>query len=186
MSTARDKTVLNMILNPLMPNQDFDIENQDTDDQFSNLPNAEECKRLEVEGIKLAEDRKFDEALGKFNEAIIVCPNNPSPYNNRAQVLRFQEKIEEAIADLNKAIELSEGKGKSAAQAYSQRALIYQLRNDNDLAREDYEKASKLGSNFAKMQLVALNPYAAMCNAMLSEVLAKTQQCEDVEKKKTQ
>ncbi|KIH43521.1 hypothetical protein ANCDUO_26472, partial [Ancylostoma duodenale] len=40
----------------------------------------------------------------------------------------------------------------------------------------DFQKAADLGSSFAKMQLVALNPYAAMCNKMLSEVFNNLRQ----------
>ena len=38
--------------------------------------------------------------------------------------------------------------------------------------QEDFQKAADLGSPFAKMQVVAFNPYAAMCNKMLSEVFS--------------
>ncbi|KAI1726788.1 tetratricopeptide repeat protein 36 like protein [Ditylenchus destructor] len=167
MSTIRDKAVLNLILNPVMPNQDWDQKSEtNTDSNLCHLPNYEESEQTQMEGIKLAE-------------------KNPSPYNNRAQVLRLQENadIEGAITDLNRAIELSGSKGKSAAQAFSQRALIHQLRGDNESAKDDYESAAALGSAFAKTQLVALNPYAAMCNAMLADVFAKTQRGETTEKK---
>jgi len=40
----------------------------------------------------------------------------------------------------------------------------------DDKAREDFTRAAKAGSSFAKSQLVALNPYAAMCNAMLRKM----------------
>ncbi|KAI1728454.1 TPR repeat domain-containing protein [Ditylenchus destructor] len=186
MSTIRDKAVLNLILNPVMPTQDWDQTSEtNTDSNLSHLPNYEESEQIQMEGIKLAESGNFEEALKKFDEAIRLCPENPSPYNNRAQVLRLQENadIEGAITDLNRAIELSGSKGKSAAQAFSQRALIHQLRGDNDSAKDDYESAAALGSTFAKTQLVALNPYAAMCNAMLADVFAKTQRGEPTEKK---
>uniref|UniRef100_A0A915E0G1 Tetratricopeptide repeat protein 36 n=1 Tax=Ditylenchus dipsaci TaxID=166011 RepID=A0A915E0G1_9BILA len=174
MSTARDKNVLGMILNPLMPGPLFEDDSQCAPEPKLNLPNIEQCEQLDIEGVKLAESLNYEEALSKFNEAITICPSNPSPYNNRAQVYRLQGKNDEALDDLEKSIALSEGKGKSALQAYNQRALIHRLQGENDKAKEDYEKAASLGSKFAKMQLVALNPYAAMCNAMLTEVMAKT------------
>ena len=37
----------------------------------------------------------------------------------------------------------------------------------DDEALEDFRDAAALGSAFAKSMLVELNPYAAMCNAML-------------------
>lgn len=43
----------------------------------------------------------------------------------------------------------------------------------DDEAKKDFVRAAKAGSSFAKSQLVALNPYAAMCNAMLREITSK-------------
>lgn len=40
-------------------------------------------------------------------------------------------------------------------------------------ARADFEKAAALGSEFARQQAVILNPYAALCNKMLTEVINK-------------
>ncbi len=37
----------------------------------------------------------------------------------------------------------------------------------------DFEKAAKLGSEYARTEAVRLNPYAAMCNAMLAEAVKK-------------
>jgi hypothetical protein len=45
--------------------------------------------------------------------------------------------------------------------------------------QEDYQKAANLGSKFAKMELVTLNPYAAMCNQMLFEVMEKLRKGEE-------
>jgi hypothetical protein len=38
---------------------------------------------------------------------------------------------------------------------------------------EDLKRASNLGSQFAKTRLIELNPYAAMCNAMMTEMMTK-------------
>lgn len=54
-----------------------------------------------------------------------------------------------------------------------QRGLLRRLAGQDDDAREDFEKAAELGSEFARQQAVALNPYAALCNKMLSEVIGK-------------
>uniref|UniRef100_A0A914BZT9 Tetratricopeptide repeat protein 36 n=1 Tax=Acrobeloides nanus TaxID=290746 RepID=A0A914BZT9_9BILA len=152
-------------------------------ENYSDLPNIDECTRLEALGVRAAESKDYSSALEKFSEAIEKCPGNPSPYNNRAQTYRLMEKITEALADLDKAIEISKGRGKSACQAYTQRALVRRLQGKDDEAKEDYEKASNLGSSFAKMQLVTMNPYAAMCNKMLHDVIGKLQRgeptCED-------
>uniref|UniRef100_A0A914Y4N0 Tetratricopeptide repeat protein n=1 Tax=Panagrolaimus superbus TaxID=310955 RepID=A0A914Y4N0_9BILA len=95
MSTANDRAVLNMILNPMLPNEPFDPNgNPNPTDPCENLPRFSECRELEKIGIQLAEEEKFDDAIEKFNAAIEICPLNPHPYNNRAQAYRLQNKIE--------------------------------------------------------------------------------------------
>ncbi|CAJ0574758.1 unnamed protein product, partial [Mesorhabditis spiculigera] len=54
--------------------------------------------------------------------------------------------------------------------------LVVLIGVSNGCMPADYEQASSLGSSFAKMQLVALNPYAAMCNKMLAEVMGNMRQ----------
>jgi len=80
-----------------------------------------------------------------------------------------------AVADLNEAISLSAGRGRSACQAFCQRGIMNRKEGHDDLARLDFEVAAKLGSHFAKIQLVELNPYAALCNQMLHDVMGKLQ-----------
>lgn len=62
-------------------------------------------------------------------------------------------KSTEAMADLNTAIEISKGKGRAACQAFTQRAMIHRLQGNDDLARDDFQAASNLGSEFAKAQV---------------------------------
>jgi len=81
--------------------------------------------------------------------------------------------LPEALRDLDLAVELSEAKGKAGVQALCQRGVLYRSMEQDNKAKEDFMRAAKAGSSFAKAQLVALNPYAAMCNAMLREVTSK-------------
>ena len=85
----------------------------------------------------------------------------------------FLGDVTRALEDLNKAIDLAKGRGTAAAQAYTQRGLIHRLNGEEDEAREDFEKAAALGSAFAKSMVVQMNPYAAMCNKMLTEAINK-------------
>jgi len=64
----------------------------------------------------LAEAGKYDESLAEFNKAIAVAPNLASLYNNRAQLYRLQGRNEEALSDIETALQLSGGKGKTAMQ----------------------------------------------------------------------
>lgn len=81
---------------------------------------------------------------------------------------------------MNKAVELSHGKGRAACQAYCQRGLIHLRNNLPEQAKADFEAATKLGSQFAKAQLVQMNPYAALCNKMLKDVFTRLQTGENV------
>ncbi|WKX94249.1 hypothetical protein Q1695_011476 [Nippostrongylus brasiliensis] len=176
MATEKDRAVLNLILNPLMPTDTQNLAGPIADDAPITAEGIEESRALEKEGVLLAEGGDLPSAIRKFDEAIEKCPVNPSAYNNRAQALRMADKPDEAVIDLNQAIAISKGVGRSACQAFVQRAMIQRLRGNDDLAREDFQKAADLGSSFAKMQVVALNPYAAMCNKMLSEVFSNLKQ----------
>ena len=78
-----------------------------------------------------------------------------------------------ALNDLNKAVELSGGKGLAASQAFVQRGLLSKINKDNETALQDFKCAARLGNAFAKQQITEMNPYAALCNQMLCEVFAK-------------
>ncbi|KAJ8923318.1 hypothetical protein NQ315_001876 [Exocentrus adspersus] len=60
---------------------------------------------------------------------------------------------------------------KTLCQAYCQRGLLHRRADRTDEARTDFEIAAKMGSRFAKGQLIELNPYAALCNQMLQRVM---------------
>jgi len=150
--------------------------------------------------IICAEEKNFEESFRLFDKALTQAPESPSILNDRAQALRLVNRDEgianinfrkiifkkikfyyhinrilslEALKDLHKAVELSKGKGKAGIQALCQRGALYRWMDQVDKAKEDFIRAAKAGSSFAKSQLVAMNPYAAMCNAMLREITSK-------------
>lgn len=190
-SHKKDNAVLDAIFNPLLPSyggevpeeqEEVEVEqvtqqnNQVQEDTTSSSTITEEekqAKQLEIQGVQSAEAGDIDGALDFFNRAVVLTPSNASCYNNRAQALRLKGDVAGALQDLNSAIDISHGVGKAACQAYTQRALIQRLEGDSDAALEDFKMAANLGSEFAKTQVVLLNPYAAMCNQMLSEVIGK-------------
>lgn len=73
------------------------------------------------------------------------------------------------------ALERSQGAGRAARQAFVQRGLIRRLQGQDEAAREDFLQAARLGSPFARRQLVLLNPYAALCNQMLAAAVKRLQ-----------
>lgn len=76
------------------------------------------------------------------------------------------------MAALDRAIQLdTSADGRVRRPAYTQRGLLWRRAGDDARARADLAEAARLGSQFARSQLRLLNPYAAMCNQMLAEVM---------------
>lgn len=179
MSTKNDRSVLNSILNPLVPiGEDCEY---DEISQIDTEVATAEVKGLEAEGAKKADNGDLDGAIDMFSRAIDLCPGRASCYNNRAQAFRLAGWPAKALSDLDKAIQLSGGRGRAGCQAYSQRGVMYRKEGRDDEAMEDFKAAAALGSGFAKTMLVQMNPYAAMCNAMLHKVFTDMQDGADTE-----
>lgn len=131
-------------------------------------------------------------------------PDRASSYNNRAQAYRLAGKVSgifrlllphfrqthwftnvllshsstEAKADLDRAIDLTRGQGNVGSNALCQRALINYLNGQNEEALEDLKSAAEQGHPLASKLLVQLNPYAALCNQMLSQMIAQLSVCQ--------
>ncbi|KAI6073226.1 Tetratricopeptide repeat protein 36 [Aix galericulata] len=133
----------------------------------------EQVRDLELQGVSAAESGDVSTALERFNEAIRLLPERASGYNNRAQALRLKGDVAGALRDLDTAIRLARGCGRAACQSFVQRGLIRRLQARDEDARRDFQRAARLGSAFARQQLVLLNPYSALCNQMLCEMLGR-------------
>ncbi|NWH25377.1 TTC36 protein, partial [Grus americana] len=181
MATANDRAVLQTIFNPSTPFGDIPGLDEEEDDD-ANAQEEEEAftpelleqvRDLELQGVSAAESGDVSTALERFSEAIRLLPERASGYNNRAQALRLQGDVAGALQDLEVAIRLSRGCGRAACQSFVQRGLIHRLQAREEDARRDFERAARLGSAFARRQLVLLNPYSALCNQMLCEMLGR-------------
>ncbi|KAJ3624985.1 hypothetical protein MTP99_018572 [Tenebrio molitor] len=169
--SEHDEAILNSVLYPNLPFSDV-TDASKLQDVEEDTPEIEKTKKMEIEAIKLAENGKLDEALSTLTEALKITPNRASIYNNRAHVYQFQKKFSEAFDDLTKAIELAGTiQKKTLSQALCQRGTLHRRESRFELAREDFEIAAQMGNQFAKSQLVELNPYAALCNQMLRKVM---------------
>ncbi|TNN69724.1 Tetratricopeptide repeat protein 36 [Liparis tanakae] len=177
MASAHDRAVLQAIFNPTSPFGDIHGQNQEEelidDDSGFDTELLRQAKELEVRGVSAAEAGDLQAALQLFSQAIQILPQRASAYNNRAQALRLQGDTAGALGDLDRAVSLSGSAGRTACQALVQRGLLRRLACRGEEARADFEEAAALGSEFARQQAVALNPYAALCNTMLSEVINK-------------
>ncbi|XP_064029279.1 tetratricopeptide repeat protein 36 isoform X3 [Pogoniulus pusillus] len=181
MATANDRAVLQTIFNPSTPFGDIpglDEEGEDDEDAQGDgdaFPEEllEQVRDLELQGVTAAESGDVSTALERFGEAVRLLPERASGYNNRAQALRLRGDVAGALRDLDAAIRLSRGRGRAACQSFVQRGLIHRLQGRDEEARRDLEQAARLGSAFARRQLVLLNPYSALCNQMLCEMLGR-------------
>ncbi|XP_048839444.1 tetratricopeptide repeat protein 36 [Brienomyrus brachyistius] len=177
MATERDRAVLQTIFNPTTPFGDVvglnEKEDVTDDDGAFDVKLLRQVKDLEIQGVSAAESGDVSKALEHFNQAIGLLPQRASAYNNRAQARRLQGDAAGAMQDLEQAISLSGGAGRTACQALVQRGLLFRLTGRNEEARLDFERAAALGSEFARQQAVLLNPYSALCNRMLSEMICK-------------
>ncbi|NXG49549.1 TTC36 protein, partial [Psilopogon haemacephalus] len=165
----------------------------------------EQVRDLELQGVTAAESGDVSTALERFSEAVRLLPERASGYNNRAQALRLRGDVAGeqrrgggrppattahtltplsswpgALRDLDAAIRLSRGRGRAACQSFVQRGLIHRLQGRDEEARRDLERAARLGSAFARRQLVLLNPYSALCNQMLCEMLGRLRNPGDI------
>ncbi|XP_042333290.1 tetratricopeptide repeat protein 36 [Sceloporus undulatus] len=179
MATANDRAVLQSIFHPNNPFAELsgaESEKEAEGEEGAFDPELlGRATELEALGVAQAETGDLEEALVTFGLAIQLLPERASAYNNRAQALRLKGDVAGALEDLDTALRLSKGTGSVACQGFVQRGLIRRLQGQEDEARGDFEQAARLGSAFARQQLVQMNPYAALCNQMLSEVMKQLQ-----------
>jgi len=188
MPSPNDQAVLNCILSPLLPSLgvgDDDGKKQPCDLSDSSLPSEtlSRVKELEKQGVIAAECGELEASIALFSQAISLAPERASGFNNRAQALRLMGRNQEALDDLDQAVSLSDGKGMAGVNALCQRALLRLLKGDEPGAMDDVKTASLQGNDFARSMLVRLNPYSALCNQMLREMMAKLTEMKDKEEK---
>lgn len=149
--TPNDSAILNCVFNPHLP---LEVTENVEDIEETTEENLT-LKNIEMMAIKKAEECNFEDAINILNNGIKIAPNKASFYNNRAQIFQFQRKFAEAMKDATKAIELALGTklNKTLSQAYCQRGLLYRRDKNENAAKMDFQKASELGSSFAKNQV---------------------------------
>ncbi|XP_074833185.1 tetratricopeptide repeat protein 36 [Carettochelys insculpta] len=182
MATAKDRAVLQTIFNPNTPfgnvlelAEEEAVAQVQGEDGTLTSELLEQVKDLELQGVLAAESGDVNTALEKLSQAIQLLPERASCYNNRAQALRLKGDVAGALQDLDTALHLSRGTGPVACQCFMQRGLVNLLQGHEEEARHDFEQAASLGSTFARRQLVLMNPYSALCNRMLLEMMRKLQ-----------
>jgi hypothetical protein len=56
-------------------------------------------------------------------------------------------------------------------QVFMQRGWLLMAAHDNYRAQADFQQAALLGAKDAQKMVARCNPYAAMCNAMMAQVM---------------
>merc|ERR1712060_23121 len=181
MTTRGDREVLNSILNPNLPLGEAVYDPEEQVEEVLVEEDNKEILEAEKDAVQAAEKGDLRGALTLFDKLVELNPRRPSSYNNRAQALRLVGRHDSALEDLDTAIQLSQGKGKAGSNALCQRGVLLRKEGRDDDAMEDFKKAAKNGSGFAKAMVVEMNPYAAMCNAMLRNVFTALQEGQDTD-----
>ncbi|EHB08780.1 Tetratricopeptide repeat protein 36 [Heterocephalus glaber] len=177
MGTSSDQAVLQAIFNPSTPfgdvlGVDLEEEAEQNEDEDAVFPQAqlEQSKALELQGVMAAEAGDLSSALERFGQAICLLPERASAYNNRAQARRLQGDVADGLRVSGPRVGGGSGALLTPRLSARRRPGGPGARRDDD-ARRDFERAAQLGSPFARRQLVLLNPYAALCNRMLADVM---------------
>lgn len=65
-----------------------------------------EIEELVEKGQSLMSDGKFDDALGFFEQALLLNQNDPDLWNNKGVALRSLGRYEESMVCFNKSLEI--------------------------------------------------------------------------------
>ncbi len=113
---------------------------------FNNEVSADKAYRLNENGIKSYENRKFEESEEYFTQALVDKPTSPDLKFNLGTSLSGQKKFEEAVKQLeNAAAEFSDPKKSAAAYFNAGNSNLASGNLDNAIA--DYVNALKLDQN---------------------------------------
>jgi predicted O-linked N-acetylglucosamine transferase (SPINDLY family) len=93
----------------------------------------------------LSKQRRFEDAINKFNIAIRLAPNFPPIYSDRGNALNDLRRYREAITDHNRAISLAP----QFCGFYSNRGNTLRQQNEYTAALSDYDRAIQLNPNYA-------------------------------------
>jgi hypothetical protein len=120
--------------------------------------------------VQLAESGELKESIEILGSIITANPSHLSAYVNRAHAHMLNNSPDSALGDVEALLALPSVPSALRARALIQKSMVLRLRGQEEEARAAMEAAASLGDAFAKTEAVKMNPYAAMCNAMLASV----------------
>jgi len=98
-------------------------------------------------GTALFNLRRFEEAISSFDNALKFKPDYPDAWDNRGYALFNLGRFEEVIASFDNALKIKP----DDATSYYNKACIYALQENIDLAIENFKQAINLDSVYLEM-----------------------------------
>ena len=92
--------------------------------------------------------KNLHEASKDIAEAIEIAGEEPAYVDTRGYIAYLQGQFKDALADFNLALDGAEkvkANDEFSAEIFFHRALVYRKIGEAELAKEDFEKAKKLG-----------------------------------------
>ena len=181
-SSTHDTDILTYLLTPSLQHGPVVRSNDVTDEELGGPgPSISEAthttlRKMQSEGIRAADDERYEDAVRLFSEVLTVCDHYAPAYNNRAQCYLLLHRDTDALADLHSSIQHAHTDRLTLRQSLTQRGMLYRRQGLDAEARADFGLGARLGSGVCREQLVVMNPYAAMCNAMLTRAMAELQE----------
>ena len=178
-TSSTDTDILSYLLSPSLQHGPIVRGSAVTDDELGgpgeliSEPLLSTLRKMQTEGIRAADDERYDDAVRVFSSMLALCPQYAAAYNNRAQCYLLLQRDDEALADLDASVQHAHTDRLTLRQSLTQRGLLYRRQGRDDEARADFGLGARLGSGVCREQLVAMNPYAAMCNAMLARAMTE-------------
>lgn len=105
------------------------------------LPPEDLAATYSNRGLLLSRDGEVGAALKDHDKAIVIAPDMGSLYVNRANAYVRAKRMNDAMGDLERAIDIADA---SLAAAHYNRALLFQRLGDGRAARADAERATEL------------------------------------------
>jgi len=102
--------------------------------------NKAKSESLFIQGLKAYEEKKYDDAVRYYTEAIELNRDNSGAYNNRGCAYDKLKDYYKAIDDYSKTIDLNP----KYSLAYNNRGIVYGRQEEYDLAIADFNKAIEL------------------------------------------
>jgi len=117
---------------------------------------------IENIGWSYAHQELHDKAMDFYSQAIDIYPEFVLFYENRFFSYKTKGKYLEAIADCESAIKLTSD-STTRAKLYTMIASVHILMNEQDKARELFERSIELNpqNHHSYYELAAVNPYSA-------------------------